>query len=501
MRAFRAVALCVSFLVVAGAGSSARAQAAPDFSGVYTSDRVTLELTAGADGVTYQGRITVAGTAYPCRGRYSGDAGFAGAFDTPDQSYPFTLRPAVDGTFLLTSGGATHTLSRQAAAATPAGNAAGNGLPPVLRPGLQVTWRGGNATRAGSSLVPDPQGLISVRGVRHRLQASRGGGGIGYIQLTIQHAEPAIVAGEIRNFLLTDIERNVSQISGIGGIVGNGDALGDLWINPARLAALADGRDIDGQTTYRRDYTAAGRLFKAITIYRFGDTTYTSHTYDEATGILLFKAAATLSPNSIIQDGQNSYRVQGNVDTEHAEFVGARPVTFAGGAAAVPAWAVEGRRLDYRGDLRFVAPQMEGLPQLPPTPGRPQSVSYVIGGGAADFRSARGTALNQLDANLPPQETVTERIFGSQMYHGLWASPQALRQMSPNQLLDQDPITGFRTIFGGIQNGAAVVVEEGPTDTAECFYDMESGMMVCYRFTRRMANNAQSILTYRLTGR
>ena len=75
--------------------------------------------------------------------------------------------------------------------------AAGGGLPAFIKPGFRLTWIGGNSTVGGSHLVPDENGPIEIDGHRYRLESNHPGGGLGFTQLNILHADAKTVIVDV----------------------------------------------------------------------------------------------------------------------------------------------------------------------------------------------------------------------------------------------------------------------------------------------------------------
>jgi hypothetical protein len=87
------------------------------------------------------------------------------------------------------------------------------------------------------------------------------------------------------------------------------------------------------------------------------------------------------------------------------------------------------------------------------------------------------------------------------MLGGLYVPPAGLSKLQPNQVLDEDPVTRRRTIAGGTQGNIASIVEQGPMDLLEQFYDVQTGLMVGSRYTNEPAGNIGKTQTeYRLMG-
>jgi hypothetical protein len=110
-----------------------------------------------------------------------------------------------------------------------------------------------------------------------------------------------------------------------------------------------------------------------------------------------------------------------------------------------------------------------GLPEIPPLPGQAMALWYEFEQRAQGCVVARGTVRQEHGQGIPPTDTRFSRCFGSAMFGGLWVPPAALRELRPNQVLDDDRVTKVRTTYGGVQGNAAVVVERGQRDTVECW--------------------------------
>jgi hypothetical protein len=115
------------------------------------------------------------------------------------------------------------------------------------------------------------------------------------------------------------------------------------------------------------------------------------------------------------------------------------------------------------------------------------AVSFSIGQVSHGCMQARMMTRTEIGNGLPPQESTVDRCFGSAMLAGLWVPPDALQQLNPNQLIDNDPITRFRTTFVGVQGQSAIFVEQGPAETTQTAYDLQSGVLQRIQTRRRNA--------------
>jgi hypothetical protein len=67
------------------------------------------------------------------------------------------------------------------------------------------------------------------------------------------------------------------------------------------------------------------------------------------------------------------------------------------------------------------------------------------------------------------------------MLHPLWISPDALDELSPGQVIDEDPTTHFTMTFQGFEGTWAAIVEEGPFEQTTYLFDAASGLLAGYR--------------------
>lgn len=355
-------------------------------------------------------------------------------------------------------------------------------VPKFLQVGSRLSWTGGNSTIAGSHLVADEHGWIEWNGARYRLEHSHGSGGMGHTQVNILHADAKLLVADVRLFLLAD-DRGTCVVKGRHLLVGNADALGDYWVHPARLAKLAEGR-ADGDTVTRGAYALGDRQFKSISIRHQGRDGYSSKTYDTDTGLMLFGGTTDVDPSVMITHQNNGTvdNVEGNKQFSHNQFAAVRDVKIPWAAGRAPRELARGAQLDYRGGVRLLS-EAAGLP---PLPARASTVSYAVDDELApDCVAVTSLARFDLGPGVPPNEVKATQAFGSAMLCGLWAPPDALRALQPRQVLDEDPLTRYRVIFGGVQGNNALVVEQGPTDLLEQTYDLTSGLLVATRYTSR----------------
>lgn len=357
------------------------------------------------------------------------------------------------------------------------------GLPDFLRPGARITYQAGSSVVQGVNVkvVPDENGnLVDPQtGKHYRTDDMKNSGGVGYLQINILSADPRFVAADARNYLITDLQNNLSTFTSSDALVGDGNELGMYWINPDRLADM-DQQVERGTRINRVKYKLNGRTYNAISILNASDNTYTSRIYDLSNGLLLAESSSstggdipTLSKNNTITPGK------GGTYISHSRLVSVRQVDIPWADERPPQWVSRGRQIDYQGSYTAV------IPGGSPLPGFGVTVSFSIDQVSHGCALTRSLTRTETGSGLPPQESTANRCFGSAMMSGLWVPPRAMRQLEPNQVIDEDPVTNFRITFAGMQGQSAVFIEQGPLEFTQSAYDAQSGLLQAVRTSRR----------------
>jgi len=355
-------------------------------------------------------------------------------------------------------------------------------FPDFLRPGARITYLAGSSVVQGvnSQVVPDEKGnLVDPQtGKHYRTDDMKSSGGIGYVQINIVSVDPRFVAADVRNFLISDPQNNLSTSTSAAALTGDGNALDMYWINPAQLAHI-DPRTGRGTKITRIQYTLNGRNYNAISYLRANGSAYTSRIYDLRSGLLLAESSSDTGGTVPTLDKNNTITpCKGATYITHSRFLAVRQVDIPWAEERTPQWVARGRQLDYQGSYTAVLPSG-------PLPGLGMAVSFSIGQVNNGCALTRMTTRSELGTGLPPQETTADRCFGTAMLSGLWVPPQALRQLEPNQVIDEDPITNFRTTFAGLQGQSAVFVEQGPLEFTQAAYDTQTGLLQALRSSRK----------------
>ena len=365
-------------------------------------------------------------------------------------------------------------------------------LPPFMDVGYRLSWHAGGSTLAGSRLVPDPEGWSERDGQRYRVEATRGGGGVGVQQLDVVVASGGLLVADARGYLDAAAGGGQFMASGVDVVIGDAQGLGEYWIAPARLAALQPG--FDGTTRVTRGVRRFGNAdLEVVSIASARAASYASHTYDRASGLLLFGGTVDAQPGARIADdtGQILENLQGSVGYTHLAFQDVRRLDVPWLGAPTPVWLTPGTTVVYEGTRRAEFAQASGLP---PLPGDAIRVAYAFErqvGGAVVATSIVDTS-NSAGVPMPP--TTSRRVFASNGFDGLWIPTEALAQLVPGALLDRDPFTRQDVGYGGLSGDYHVIIVQTPGEYGEFYYDRGSGFLAFTRH-RRQADQVGVMVT------
>lgn len=365
-------------------------------------------------------------------------------------------------------------------------------LPPFMDVGYRLSWHAGGSTLAGSRLVPDPQGWIERDGQRFRVEPTRGGGGVGVQQLDLVVASGGLLVADARGFLDAAAGGGQFMASGVDVVIGDLQSLGEYWIAPARLAGMQPG--FDGTTRVTRGVRRFGTAdLEVVSIASTRPGGYASHTYDLASGVLLFGGTVDAQPGARIADanGQILENLQGSVGYTHLSFLDVRRLEVPWLGAPPPSWVTPGTTVVYEGTRRAELAQPSGLP---PLPGDGIRVAYAFERQLGDAIVATSIVDTSNPAGVPMPPTTSRRVFASSGFDGLWIPPDALARLAPGALLDRDPFTRQDVGYGGLSGDYHVIIVQTPGEYAEFFYDRGSGFLAFTRH-RRLADAVGVMVT------
>ena len=392
--------------------------------------------------------------------------------ETDDEVLEAMIERAALGGQPATDNGRANPAQPQFGARPDAPRPAAGGLPSTIHPGVRITWYLGSATLNGvrSQLVQDDKGnWVDSQGRRFADAENPNTAGAGYLQLTVLAADAQGIAGDARNFLMLDPQRGQLTSSYYTAMVGDAEQLGDYWVHPRKLAAMQE-TNTPTYRVMRMRYPLDGREFNAIAIETRGAQGYFRNTYDLDTGLLI--AGSSSTTGSVVPTVDPSGRVSpgaGATTITSTRLVNLRDLELPwAGSDAAPGFR-GGETLNYGGTYSTVIP---GVPEMPWGYGlQVQVQSAQRGFLACKSRTRTDTGYGE------PMTTEGERVFGTAMLGGVFVPPDALQALRPNQVVDEDPVTHFRTTFAGVQGGRAMFVEQGPMETNQYVYDTQNGIL------------------------
>ncbi len=358
-------------------------------------------------------------------------------------------------------------------------------IPEFLQVGWRLTWEAGDSQISGARMVNDPEGIFERDNQRFRIEGTRGGGGVGLIQLNVLTAGQDGLVADLRYFLNTDLQAGAFRSSGNDVVTGSASGLGDYWIPPSTLATLTPG--FDGRTRVSRSTAVfGGQTLNVVSIATPGPGSYVSETYDLGSGLLLFSGTMHSSQGTSITDDRGQVTdFQGSVAYSHRRFLGVRQVAVPWASEPPPSWATPGRAHFYQGESRVELSSPTGLPGLG---GQGMQVIQVLDRQVGGALLGRQVVQSATTAGLPPSESTTQRAYSSLLLDGLWFPPRAFGSLQPQQVLDQDPYSGQTIYFAGVTGNLGVVVVQGSSDYLENYYDLGSGLLTFSRYRVQAAS-------------
>jgi hypothetical protein len=355
-------------------------------------------------------------------------------------------------------------------------------LPDWMRPGARVTYFQGSASiqTSGQILVLDDKGnWVNIQGQKFAEKDNPGAGGGGFFQLTILAADPQAVAAETRTFVLSDPQAGRVTLAAAGALVGTSAALSDYWLSPAALAAKPDTKN-GGLTVRRMPYPLRGHVYNAIVIEMRSGISYERKTYDLETGLLLASSTSSVGTGGYAPNPNGtSTLVAGATTITSTMLADLRQLRLPWLSDPRPESIARGTRINYDGTYTTTIP---GSPEV----SQSLSTNFVFGEPRALWAPARFSSSLMPLFGGRPQESVADRAMGAATTLPMWIQPQTISRLAPGTVVDDDPVTHFRTTYLGVFGGLAVVVEEGPYNRSRVSFDMRTGMLAAEEDTQQI---------------
>jgi len=359
------------------------------------------------------------------------------------------------------------------AGGVPAAPAAAS-LPSWMQTGTRVTFYSGSASLPGvtTTLVEDDQGnWVDQNGRRYSTQDQAGSAGAGYTQYDLAYVGDDGIAAQMNNYVFMDAQLGTTVLTTTQGYVGDRNGLGDVWIHPARLAAMQE-QETRGFRVRRLRYPLNGREYDAITTQSTSAGGFMRTTYDLETGLLLVLSSSTVGRSVLTPNPNGTSSTAAGVTTiVSVRLIGVRRLQLPWAQQALPPWLQAGSQWHYRGTSRNSL--AEGLLA-------PWAFEAVIGIDRREphFATAKVTTRLDYGTGAAPQESASERVVASGLIGGLYVDPAVLERLQEQQVIDEDPVTRRRTFVAGRDGGTVTIRESGPLDLGSWTYDTRSGRLV-----------------------
>ncbi len=252
-------------------------------------------------------------------------------------------------------------------------------------------------------------------------------------------------------------------------------------------------QDQGGLRVRRVRYPLGGRTYDALTVQVRGAGGYTRHTYDLQTGICIAYSSATQGANVSQIDPSGRVSSGAGVTTlVHSHLLNVRQLELPWAKSPLPRWLRSDLRLDYQGTYQSQIPGAT----VPPLGCQCELQVTQLG---ADFAALRLRSRLTDQPPLPGDNGIT-RVIGAAQIGSLFIAPQSLARLRAEQVIDEDPVTGVRTLFAGSRDGVGCIAEQGAFDRLEYYYDLRNGMLVGWSQTTK-SGIATNYTQLRLTGR
>lgn len=439
------------------------------YAGRLVGDELELELSADAQG-NYTGVLVHQGKSYPAEGKMRDDA-LHGAFRVGETAFRFRVQRQGDA-FELHSDGAVHVLRAAAAPGRPEAARDLAGLPPFLHAGTRIAYFSGSKTMPGATaqFVPDDQGGLVINGRSYRQEELEGSAGGGYTIYDVVHASPAGVAFQQGSYVYADASLQTVTRAAVVPVVGDAQAVGEIWIHPARLAAMTE--ESTARLRVRRvRYPLDGREYDAITTQLQGPEGYWRNTYDLATGLLLVHTSCAIGKSVLTQVGTNMAGPgAGSTTVATVRFLGMRELALPWAGQSLPDSFAAGQHLTYRGEATNSLGQGIVAPW-------PHLADFAIEQVNAGFALGRLSTRTDYGTGTPA-ESQGPIVLGAGQTSPLFLDPKVLRTLRPQQGIDQDPLLRRQLVVLAVEQGYVTLREQGPLDALDTTYDPRTGIAV-----------------------
>lgn len=353
------------------------------------------------------------------------------------------------------------------------------GPPEWVKPGVRVTFYSASASVPENyyDLIEDSNGGWEdpTTGKRYRKDEAVGSGGEGFMQLDVVAVGKTGVALQGGMYLITQRgEPNTLLKFHANGFTACASGPADYWVHPKLLAGATEFHTPQF-FMLKGNYDLFGTAVPSLCIVTRKPDFYSSQAFDLKSGLLV---ASTVSSQGKVAGvrlpGEDPPR--GNKSITVTRLINVRQMKLPGLDGANPDWAMRVKRMRYVGQVTIAVPGAV-------TVQGPAQVVATFGERGTSW--AHYTTDLQFNIGGLPQQVPGDGIASPM--GGFWIDPAAYRDVKPDQVLDDDPITHIRTRVSRVQAGRISVVVEGPGVGTESIYDATNGMLLAFSITRPTA--------------
>lgn len=364
------------------------------------------------------------------------------------------------------------------------------GPPPIVKPGLRLTYWGGSASIPGSyqQLVHNAQGDWENKqtGKKFKAEDMNGSAGEGYGVVRVGYVDQKIVALSTTNYLL---DRSTNKVSSTGGsgMLAHAGCASDYWVNPTILRKIQP-MNQNGVVIVRMVYPLNGKRYNAIRFQTTGASGYTMYMYDLDSGLMIAHGMRTQG-KGVVKPGAfgQAQTGAGYTHITNGFIVDVEQVNVPWANAQTPAWVSQLKQLHYQGGYRtFLAGVGNFDRQM-------QLTINVKDRGNGWIRTVADSTMTL--QGYPPIKGQQQNTFAHASMGGLWIPPQALAQLRPGQVLDTNKITHTKMVVTGVGQGYVQLSEIGDEHRNDAAYAMNTGVLTGLIIKQQMG---QSINTTQL---
>jgi len=343
-----------------------------------------------------------------------------------------------------------------------------NGLPRV---GMRVEFSAGDQTLRGTEEAGKDENGRSVDQFGNPVAPMplENQAGVGFSTVDIVQSSPSLVVADLTRYLRTG--ENLSQVrhAGFDSLQGDATRLLDYWVSPAILAKTPSGTRGD-VTVSRVRLSVPGHSLNTLSINTTNADGYIHISYDLGSGLLLAS-----SSNRRANPGARGVAPERDArKTTFINLVGVRRLGFSWAGAAPPADLTPGRQISYQGGRQLSIPDGLPLPAIPLN-------SVITISKRAGLCVFAQVLMSEATPTGTPQQSTTSRAYASGSMDALWVPPPVIAALHAGQVVDEDPVTGFRVTFLGVKEGVAAFQEQNSVERTLRLYSAKSGLLVAIR--------------------